>query len=306
MAWIESHQELARHPKTKRFARLLGVSLPAAVGYLHFFWWWAMDYAQDGSLSKYEAEDIADACEWDGDPETLIKALCDSGFVDSDMSIHDWFDYAGRLIEKREQNKERKRKSRAKKSEKQEIDNIDHEDVTHPSRGQISDDSVSHGATQHNPTQPNLTIPNLNNSGGGNEEFDQNFGKAYESLEKYFGIAINSVQLSKLEDFVKKGMEPELIEQAAILTREVGKDIRYFWGILENCSQRGILTSSAFKEDQALRREQQTKTQKTYKNRNPAKPKLPIVQPTESQVDDEEIARIMSKARKLDEKLGLG
>ncbi|QHZ51292.1 DnaD domain protein [Paenibacillus larvae] len=260
MAWIESHQELARHPKTKRFARLLGVSLPAAVGHLHFFWWWAMDYAQDGSLSKYEAEDIADACEWDGDSETLMKALHHAGFVDSDMTIHDWSEYAGRLIEKREQNKERKRKSRAKKNEEQETQDTDHEDVTRPSHGQtepsreqVNDDSVSHRATE-----PNLTIPNLKHSGGGvNKERDEPFGKAYESVEKYFGVAVNPVQLSKLENLVKMGIEPEVVEQAAVLTREVGKDIRYFWGILENCSQRGILTYAAFAEDQARRREGQ-------------------------------------------------
>lgn len=141
MAWIESHQELARHPKTKKIARTLGISLPAAVGHLHFFWWWAMDYAQDGDLSKYDNDDLADACGWEGDSSALTSALIDSGFIDEEdgLFIHDWDDYAGRLIDKRKANTERKRKSRSS-----------HAVVTR-------DINVSHRATE-----PNQTIPNHN------------------------------------------------------------------------------------------------------------------------------------------------
>jgi len=151
MAWIESHQELARHPKTKKFARLLGVSLPAAVGHLHFFWWWAMDYAQDGDISRYDMEEVADACGWEGEPKKLFHALLDAGFTegdDGDYHIHDWREYAGRLIEKREQNKERKKRSRAR-----------HAPVTQESQEKSSDDRESHRATEPNQTIPNQTKP---------------------------------------------------------------------------------------------------------------------------------------------------
>lgn len=50
MAWIESHQEIWRHPKTKKLARLLGVSVPTAVGHLHGIWYWALDFAQDADF----------------------------------------------------------------------------------------------------------------------------------------------------------------------------------------------------------------------------------------------------------------
>ncbi|HZG83863.1 DnaD domain protein [Paenibacillus sp.] len=137
MAWLESHQELGRHPKTKKLARLLGVSVPAAVGHLHFLWWWALDYAQDGDLSRFDNEDIADACGWEGEASTMVRGLVDAGFIESDMQIHDWEEYAGRLVEKREQNKERKRKSRAR-----------HAPVT-------EDGNARHGATVPNQTEPN-------------------------------------------------------------------------------------------------------------------------------------------------------
>ena len=105
MAWIESHQELGQHPKTKRLARALQISLPAAIGHLHLLWWWALDYAQDGDLHKYTDEDIADAICWDGDAAQIANALITSGFIDQaeggTRSIHDWYEYAGRLIDQR-------------------------------------------------------------------------------------------------------------------------------------------------------------------------------------------------------------
>lgn len=112
MAWIESHQEVGRHPKTKKLARLLGVSLPAAVGHLHYLWWWALDFAQDGLLDKYDAEDIADALQWDGNANQLVEALISSGYIDDTedgLVVHDWAEYAGKLLERRAKDRARKR-----------------------------------------------------------------------------------------------------------------------------------------------------------------------------------------------------
>lgn len=149
MAWIESHQELRDHPKVKRLARLIGTSVPAALGHLHCLWWWAMDYADDGDVSRYDEFDLAEAALWDGDATTFVKALqsCGpggtSGFLD-DSQLHDWWDYAGKLVERRQRDRERKAKARTK-----------------PVRG-TSDghpQEVSETAYVPNPTQP--TQPNL-------------------------------------------------------------------------------------------------------------------------------------------------
>ena len=101
MAWIESHQELWRHPKTKKLARLLAVSVPTAIGHLHGIWYWALDFAQDGDLRRYDPEEIADAALWEGEPGRFIEALVAAGYLDqtdNGLTIHDWYDYAGRLI----------------------------------------------------------------------------------------------------------------------------------------------------------------------------------------------------------------
>jgi hypothetical protein len=113
-AWLESHQSLRDHPKTKKLARRLGVRLPEAIGILHCLWWWCLDYAQDGDLTQYEPDEIADGCEWGGDPDELLACLVDCHFVDngSGFIVHDWYEYAGRLIARREQDRKRKSQSR--------------------------------------------------------------------------------------------------------------------------------------------------------------------------------------------------
>lgn len=104
MAWIESHQTLRDHPKTKRLCRLLGVRLPEAIGYLHLLWWWCLDYAQDGKLGRYDAQDIADGVGWEGDATQLVEALVRAGFLEREgdtLVVHDWWDYAAPAEEQR-------------------------------------------------------------------------------------------------------------------------------------------------------------------------------------------------------------
>ena len=72
MAWIESHQDLDDHPKTRKAAQLLGLSIPAMVGHLHILWHWALTYAQDGDLTDFSETDIALGARWDGDSHTFV------------------------------------------------------------------------------------------------------------------------------------------------------------------------------------------------------------------------------------------
>lgn len=101
MAWIESHEEVAHHRKTRRAARALGVPVPHVVGLLHVLWHWCITHAPDGDLSTLDAEDLADACMWDGDPQELDKALRDTGWIDHDRQVHDWWEHAGQTVARR-------------------------------------------------------------------------------------------------------------------------------------------------------------------------------------------------------------
>lgn len=157
MAWIESHQDLARHPKTIRLARLLGVSLPQVIGHLHLLWWWALDFAQDGDLTGWEPADIATVAQYDGDPDTFVDALLtcgrdgQAGFLerlpDGRLVIHDWHEYAGKYAQQRQRDAERKRRSRQRIS----VDNPP--DIRRTSGGQIPESVRNHNQN------PNLNQP---------------------------------------------------------------------------------------------------------------------------------------------------
>lgn len=121
MAWIELHQELPGHPKTKRVARLLNIPIAHAVGHLTCLWLWCLSYAKDGDLSAYTAEDIADAAGWGGDPDAFVGALAEApedrhGFIEAigdALHVHDWHQYGGKLLEKKQRNAERMKAARA-------------------------------------------------------------------------------------------------------------------------------------------------------------------------------------------------
>ena len=108
MSWIESHQNLAGHPKTLKLAALLGISVPQAIGHLHLLWWWALDYAEDGDITD-GADTLNIICQWLDDKEVFKQALFDAKFLDRDLRIHNWPLYAGRLIVQRERQREVKR-----------------------------------------------------------------------------------------------------------------------------------------------------------------------------------------------------
>jgi len=110
--WIESHNTLRDHPKTRKLCRIAAVDVPTAIGYLHMFWWWCMDYAPDGDLSEFEDADIDDGIGWAGDA-SFVTLLTGARFIDSNRHVHDWEDYGEKLFRRRQANAERMRKARA-------------------------------------------------------------------------------------------------------------------------------------------------------------------------------------------------
>ena len=241
MAWIESHQELARHPKAKKLARLLGVSLPAAIGHLHFLWWWAMDYAQDGDISKYDPYDIADASGWDDEPDTWYNALIEVGFIDPDKKIHDWFEYAGRLVERREQNKERKRRSRAKKTSS----NDGHTGVTRD--GSVTGESVTGLPNQTKPyhTIPNHTITNTTINTDGVVVVEQI--NPYRIFEQEGFGTISPVIKDQIDDLVETYGDRWYAEAMKRSVLSGKRSLAYVNGILKRWKAEGI--DEPWKED---------------------------------------------------------
>jgi hypothetical protein len=164
MAWIESHQSLSAHPKTRKAARALGITVPHLMGHLHCLWHRALDIAEDGDLSKFDNDDIAILAEWDGDAADFVLALVNCGpgdspgFLERDgpcgdpeeqrtgaLVLHDWWEYAGKLIARRRKDRQRKAHARSEGQS---------EDVQGTSEGSTTDapqdgrlvGSVGHGS----------------------------------------------------------------------------------------------------------------------------------------------------------------
>ena len=126
MPYLEFDLNLPNHPKTAYAARLAGICVPQLIGHLTCLWAWAIDYAPDGDLSSYPPEVVESALQWTGEPGKLIAALVNCRFgpkfgfleetdADAGYLIHDWWQHAGKLIEKRWTDAERKRELRGEK-----------------------------------------------------------------------------------------------------------------------------------------------------------------------------------------------
>ena len=102
--WIESNTSLSRNRKFKKFRRSLDISIKESLGILHLLWHHVMELAEDGNITKWDAEDIADYCDYSGDPEKLYKALLNNGFIDIKNNrkiVHDWWEHSKHYLTNR-------------------------------------------------------------------------------------------------------------------------------------------------------------------------------------------------------------
>lgn len=116
MAWLKVYQNIRDHRKLLTAADELEVKPPHMLGLLVSFWLWALDNAPSGSLAGITNRMIARAAQWDEDPDDFVDAITTAGLLKSTpegLEIHDWYEYAGKLIDQREAEKNRSRRRRA-------------------------------------------------------------------------------------------------------------------------------------------------------------------------------------------------
>ena len=116
MAYIEAHQSLRDHRKILTLAAALDMPEPHVAGHCLYLWLWSLDNAPEGILPSRRI--VARAAGWTGDPNVFVDAMLDANLLDvneeGQLLIHDWMDYAGLLIERRERNKLAMRAARAR------------------------------------------------------------------------------------------------------------------------------------------------------------------------------------------------
>lgn len=103
--------DLTGNRKFIRFRRLLGLSELDAYAVLIRFWCYAAaNHALDPMIRPGDADILADFCWFEGNPEKLIAALQEAGFVEQDYSVHDWFTHqplAEKIAKDREYSREK-------------------------------------------------------------------------------------------------------------------------------------------------------------------------------------------------------
>lgn len=105
MAWLEVHTPLIRHRKLKKMARQLKITPVQALGHLVSLWGCVLELAEDGDISKWSNDDIAEYSLFEGESRHFVGVLLDTGWLDirrgggwEKKLIHDWWDYAGRYL----------------------------------------------------------------------------------------------------------------------------------------------------------------------------------------------------------------
>ncbi len=130
MAWLEVHQGLREHRKLYACADDLAVEPVTMLGMLVSLWLWALDNVQDGNLAGISNRSVARAARWpEKKADKLMAALIANRWIDQDgesLSIHDWAEYTGRLMDGRKKDAERKRKKREEKKRKESGPDAEH------------------------------------------------------------------------------------------------------------------------------------------------------------------------------------
>lgn len=103
MSWIESHQSLEREDKVFKLRKAMCWDKNQAVGFLHRFWWLALEQTPHGDVSGLAVEFVSEML--DMRPEITAQALAameDAGFLyrtdAGNLLIRNWIKYTKRYL----------------------------------------------------------------------------------------------------------------------------------------------------------------------------------------------------------------
>ena len=123
MAWIRVFTDFDDNPKTLKLKELL--NNPYADALPQRLWRWALKHAPGGDLSRFSARIIVSGCCWETKgkhPDQVIAALKSAGFLDEDMTIHDWAEGSGQYETKTINGRARAKRFYDKHKKNQQVD----------------------------------------------------------------------------------------------------------------------------------------------------------------------------------------
>lgn len=81
--WVDLGQDARNQRQVQRLAGRLGLGETAlAAAHLTRLWAWATEFAPDGALTGLSPRAIAKVAGWRGDPQILLAALSESGYLE--------------------------------------------------------------------------------------------------------------------------------------------------------------------------------------------------------------------------------
>ena len=259
---------MAKHPKTLRLAKCLKCERRYAVGLLHDLFTWGLDAAKkDGTLPNLGAEEIAAALDFTGKKgASVVAALVECGYLEltgNVYKIHDWYDYAGKLADKREDDKRRKKEQREREQGKE-----DHR-TEHGSPADVTRTSGGNPLV----TVPNRTVPNKEGVGVGviraREDDTDEPPNDLARVMRFFQDRINTTPSPMCIEYLKSYTE-SLGADVVLHACEIAIDERkpnwsYIQGILRRYEQNDLRTLDAVLQAEAdfnRRRQEQKKKKK--------------------------------------------
>ena len=106
MPWIESHTVLLRHRKLIELSKELRLKPVYVMGHLHALWHAALEQQEDGDLSSWSDDLIAEASGYQGDAPQYVSLLQHHRWLDGKI-LHDWLNYAGNYLSRKYHNSDR-------------------------------------------------------------------------------------------------------------------------------------------------------------------------------------------------------
>lgn len=101
--WARTVEGTMKHqaPESMKFRKLqrrLGCSRVTLVGTLELLWIAVQKNCPQGDIGRHTNEEIAIECDWEGDPDELVEALVETGWLDActvnRLVVHDWEEHA--------------------------------------------------------------------------------------------------------------------------------------------------------------------------------------------------------------------
>lgn len=218
LMFVQVHQEMTEHRKFRRLVRRLGTSVPTTIGHLTMLWSWAMTHAQDGTLFKCDAEDIADAALWEGDASTFVNALEECGWLDREdegLVLHDWFSYGGKAFVMKEAAKKRMQavrdRERARREREQECNDDERSRTFAEQAGTFAPVLYQEIERGEEDRDKDLDLDLEGRQGTLSVDASPAPSPAWEKVESLFGRKLPRTQAETFAEFVDEYPEPVLL-----------------------------------------------------------------------------------------------